>query len=245
VDRCNNPLEKDFATLFDPSLLPPRGQVLDLGCGEGLYALLFAAEGYRVTGVDISPTALAWARQRAAEQGISNVHFTLGDVTAPTGFARAGFDLVLSVHCYHCLSNSQDRQAHLRESWRLLRPGGVFVFDNMAAPLDEDMPRFRIWHAERNAQVLEDETGVTTTTETTLPYVSQRGSTGIEVEMPTAMPLAHRFYGRLEHLTNQLADLGFEILKAEFRPPGPAHISEMKFVHGDNMIYARKPTAEN
>jgi 2-polyprenyl-3-methyl-5-hydroxy-6-metoxy-1,4-benzoquinol methylase len=106
VDRCNNPPGKDFATLFERSLLPPRGQVLDLGCGEGLYALLFAAEGYQVTGVDISLTALTWARQRAAEQGISNVHFIVGDVTALTGLAKAGFDLV-------CLRVNKNISTHL------------------------------------------------------------------------------------------------------------------------------------
>jgi hypothetical protein len=63
--------------------------------------------------------------------------------------------------------------------------------------------------------------------------------------MPTAVPLAHRFYGQLEYLTNQLTNLGFEILKAESRPPDPAHISEMKFIHGNNVIYAKKSAAEN
>jgi methylase of polypeptide subunit release factors len=44
VDRYNNPLEGNFGDLFIRSLLPPNGRVLDLGCGEGLYSLLFAAE---------------------------------------------------------------------------------------------------------------------------------------------------------------------------------------------------------
>jgi len=245
VDRFNNPLEQDFDSLFERSLLPPAGQALDLGCGEGLYSLLFAAEGYEVTGVDVSPSAIALARQRAAEQGVTQAHFRVGDVTVLTGFADAGFDLVLSIHCYHCLSAPQDRLAHLREAWRLLRPGGIFVFDNMAAPLDEDMPQFRAWHVERNSQVREDETGVTTTLNTTSPYRHEVGSERIEVEIPTAVPLAHRFYSRLDHVVTQLTDLGFKILKAETRAPDRARIPEMPFVHGDNIIYARKPAGKS
>lgn len=84
VDRYNNPLEADFDGLFVRSLLPPRGRVLDLGCGEGLYSLLFAAEGYEVVGVDISPSAVEWARRRAAEQGLTNAHFEVA-----TGVAMA------------------------------------------------------------------------------------------------------------------------------------------------------------
>ena len=70
-DSFNNPLEQDFDSLFERSLLPPTGEVLDLGCGEGLYSLLFAAEGYELTGVDISPSAIALTRRRAAEQSVT------------------------------------------------------------------------------------------------------------------------------------------------------------------------------
>ena len=38
--------------------IPQTGQVLELGCGEGHYARLLAEKGYRVIGVDISPTAI-------------------------------------------------------------------------------------------------------------------------------------------------------------------------------------------
>ncbi len=242
VDRYNNPLEGDFDDLFIRSLLPPSGQVLDLGCGEGLYSLSFAAAGYKVIGVDISSSAVEWARQRATEQGMTNAHFRVGDVTALDDFANEQFDAVLSVHCYHCLSDAGDRVAHLREAWRVLKSGGVFVFDNMAAPCEEDMSQFQTWHTERGGQVEEEETGVTTTIEATPPFSTHRlaRSEPVEFEIATAVAMAHRFYSRLEHVLDQLNEIGFEILVAEERAPDPSRISEIKFVHGDNVIYARK-----
>lgn len=243
VDRYNNPFEANFDGLFRRSLLPPSGRVLDLGCGEGLYSLLFAAEGYEVVGIDISSSAAKWAQRRAMEQGLTNAHFRTGDVTRLGDFANEQFDVVLSVHCYHCLSDAGDRIAHLREAWRVLRPGGVFVFDNMAAPRAKDMSQFRTWHTDRHGQVEEDETGVTTTIATTSPFSTHRpaGSESVEFEVTTAVAMVHRFYSRLGHVLDQLSRVGFEILTAEFRAPNPLRISEMKFIHGDNVIYAKKP----
>jgi ubiquinone/menaquinone biosynthesis C-methylase UbiE len=244
VDRYNNPIEANFDDLFRHSLLPPSGTVLDLGCGEGLYSLLFLAEGYEVVGVDISSSAVKWAQQRAAQQGLSNAQFRIGDVTRLGDFVNKRFDVVLSVHCYHCLSNASNRISHLWEAWRVLRPGGVFVFDNMAAPRAQDMSQFRTWHTERHGRVVEDETGVTTTIDATAPFFTHRpaGSESVKFEVSTAVAMGHRFYSRLAHVLNQLSEVGFEILSAEVRAPDPSKIPEMKFIQGDNVIYAKKPT---
>lgn len=50
---------------------PPRGHVLDVGCGDGAFLAALAARGYRVHGVDIDDGAVAAARARGvlAEQG--------------------------------------------------------------------------------------------------------------------------------------------------------------------------------
>jgi ubiquinone/menaquinone biosynthesis C-methylase UbiE len=242
VDRYNSPLEANFDDLFRRSTLPPSGNVLDLGCGEGLYSLLFAAEGYEVLGVDISSSAVKWAQRRAIEQGLTNAQFRIGDVTRLSDFAHEQFDVVLSVHCYHCLSDASDRIAHLREAWRVLRPDGIFVFDNMAAPRAKDMSQFRTWHTDRHGRVEEDETGVITTIDTTPPFLTHRpaGSESVKFEVTTAVAMVHRFYSRLAHVLDQLNKVGFEILSAEVRAPDPSRISEMKFIHGDNVIYAKK-----
>jgi 2-polyprenyl-3-methyl-5-hydroxy-6-metoxy-1,4-benzoquinol methylase len=47
------------------------GPLLDLACGTGRMALRMAELGYQVTGVDIMPEMIAWARQKAAKQALS------------------------------------------------------------------------------------------------------------------------------------------------------------------------------
>jgi SAM-dependent methyltransferase len=69
------------------------GTALDLGCGEGADAVWLASKGWRVTGVDISATALERAARHAAEAGVGDrvtwERHELG-VTFPEG----SFDLV-------------------------------------------------------------------------------------------------------------------------------------------------------
>ena len=55
--------------------LAKGARVLDLGCGAGRYALEFAKRAGHVTGLDISPRMITFARNNAAEAGADNVTF--------------------------------------------------------------------------------------------------------------------------------------------------------------------------
>ena len=84
------------ATLVDlVGGLPVNGRALDLGCGEGADAIWLARQGWNVTGVDISPTAVARAQGTATEVGIAldQLRFEAHDLsawspTAPTTWSR-------------------------------------------------------------------------------------------------------------------------------------------------------------
>jgi len=74
---------------------PADGRVLDMGCGSGVLGLTFAAErpGWSVTLADVSPDALALARENAEKIGVSNVEWAEGDLfTALDG----GFDGIVA-----------------------------------------------------------------------------------------------------------------------------------------------------
>ena len=48
----------------------PGTRVLDVGCGVGRWSRLLAKRGARVTGIDLSPTMIAQARERAVVDGV-------------------------------------------------------------------------------------------------------------------------------------------------------------------------------
>src|SRR5450631_3071873 len=61
------------------ALEPGNGKrLLELGCGAGNIAGSLVERGFEVTGIDISPTAIAWATERA----IPGTRFVVGDVVA-------------------------------------------------------------------------------------------------------------------------------------------------------------------
>lgn len=99
-------------------------EVLELGCGTGLYTRLLSPHVYRVVGVDFSAIAI----EKAIAQGQGdNIQFVIGDVQNLNMFPDSAFDKILAIDVLEHLSDSQLR-ASLREIVRLLKRDGVFVF---------------------------------------------------------------------------------------------------------------------
>jgi SAM-dependent methyltransferase len=61
----------DAAVTEWAATLPPGGLVLDLGCGVGRHVVDLGGRGFRMAGIDISPTGLRLTREACAERGIS------------------------------------------------------------------------------------------------------------------------------------------------------------------------------
>jgi len=102
--------------------IPARARILDAGCGSGSMTRLLAKHypGASVTGFDLNTDYLAYARARAAAEGLGNVAFEPGDLQAMQ-FADASFDAVWSKFVLFFLPRPEDAVRELR---RVTRPGG-------------------------------------------------------------------------------------------------------------------------
>ncbi|MEZ4454319.1 MAG: methyltransferase domain-containing protein [Nannocystaceae bacterium] len=104
----------------------PGDRVLDVGTGDGTYAIQAARRGAVVVGLDRSPAMLAAAGQRARAAGVQ-VELRLGSAEA-LPFADASFDRVLAVTVL-CLVDDPVRA--LAEMARVTRPGGRIVLGEL------------------------------------------------------------------------------------------------------------------
>ncbi|MGA5816503.1 class I SAM-dependent methyltransferase [Kitasatospora sp. NPDC094028] len=108
------------------------GRALDLGCGPGRNALYLASRGFEVDALDLSPVAVAWAKDRAREAGV-DVRFLCGDAFAfGAGELSGPYDLVVDSGCFHHLAPHR-RVGYLALLERVLAPGGLLSLTCFAA----------------------------------------------------------------------------------------------------------------
>jgi ubiquinone/menaquinone biosynthesis C-methylase UbiE len=153
--------------------LRPGERILDLGAGTGLVARGAARAGCWAVGFDLAWEMMATTAPTSVTR-LPGLHFAAGNMHA-LPFATDAFDAALSSFGF----NSTDPTFSLRETWRVLRPGGRLIFqewdemddltevvnDTLAGYLIEnpqpDLARQREFLAEPDAwDDLEDEEGI-------------------------------------------------------------------------------------
>jgi SAM-dependent methyltransferase len=108
--------------------------ILDLGCGSGRHLIHLAREGFRVVGMDFSPTALHLSRGWLEEEG-SKASLVLADIQIPLPFKEGSFEGVFSTQVIHHALFAGVRRT-IREIFRILTYGGV-AFITVSASKDD------------------------------------------------------------------------------------------------------------
>jgi 2-polyprenyl-6-hydroxyphenyl methylase / 3-demethylubiquinone-9 3-methyltransferase len=123
----NPPRMQYFTSVLSARGLDPAGKVaIDIGCGGGLLAEEVARLGASVIGVDPSPSSITTARKHAAETGL-DIDYRIGSGEhLPADDACADV-----VYCVDVLEHVADVDAVVGETARVLKPGGLFLFDTI------------------------------------------------------------------------------------------------------------------
>jgi SAM-dependent methyltransferase len=123
--------DENLVSYLARGLVTP-GRALDLGCGPGRNALHLAASGFEVDAVDLSPAAIAWARDRARATE-ARISFFCGDAFSLAGTRLDGpYDLIYDSGCFHHLPPHR-RISYLALLDRALAPGGHLALACFAA----------------------------------------------------------------------------------------------------------------
>lgn len=102
-----------------------KGKMIDLGCGNGKFAIFFAKKGFDGYGIDYAPEAIKGAKDLAKKEKVGNkTHFKVGDVLDikyPANF----FDVAYDYGCLHHITKAK-WNLYLKNLLRVLKPDGFF-----------------------------------------------------------------------------------------------------------------------
>jgi SAM-dependent methyltransferase/GNAT superfamily N-acetyltransferase len=98
------------------------GRALDIGCGAARNSIFLARHGYTVDAVDLSASAIQWAREEIGKAGVAvSVRcVSIFDVDIPDG----SYDFIYDSGCFHHIAPRQ-RHEYVERVARALKPGGA------------------------------------------------------------------------------------------------------------------------
>ena len=124
--------------------LPPRQfpQLLDVGCGPGLYTERFCRLGYQVTGIDFSKRSIVYAKQSAQKQTLAIDYHYQDYLTM--AFSSA-FDLATFIYCDYGALSTANRALILQKIYQALKPGGRLLLDVFSLAKFQAFAEARTW----------------------------------------------------------------------------------------------------
>lgn len=138
---CSLNRNREFALLRQRAWDSRRGALLDIGSGDGFWTERFAKDFERSYGLEPDPQAIRTA-QKLHGSRTRYVHGHAENLC----FEDEAFDCVVSVSCFE---HFRSAQCALRESYRVLAPGGTLAISvDSLLPANSSL-RFRAWHSKK------------------------------------------------------------------------------------------------
>jgi 2-polyprenyl-3-methyl-5-hydroxy-6-metoxy-1,4-benzoquinol methylase len=122
--------------------------ILDLGCGPGLYAEIFAEKGHSVTGVDISKNAVEYAQKSAKVKGL-NINYINANYLE-IYIEPDKYDLVVLIYTDLGVLMPGERENLLKMIYGVLKKGGTFIFDVLKDKDIENKTSPKTWDANNS-----------------------------------------------------------------------------------------------
>ncbi len=119
-------INRSVSWIIEKFNLNNKSNVLDFGCGPGLYTNRFAERGINVTGVDFSKRSIEYAAQIASSKNLKVNYIHKNYLEYET---QDRFDLITMIMCDYCALSPKQRGIMLNKFKELLKPSGNVLLD--------------------------------------------------------------------------------------------------------------------
>lgn len=116
--------------------------LLDIGCGPGIYAELFAQIGFQVIGVDFSKRSIQHAKDSAMNKNLNIAYFYQNYLNLQLDKL---FDFVTMIYCDYGALSPKNRKVVLENVYKHLQPGGKFLFDVFSLEYYKQFQERKTW----------------------------------------------------------------------------------------------------
>ena len=146
ASRKHVTIDKAVEWIIKELALQKGDQILDLGCGPGLYCTRFAEREMVVTGIDYSKRSIQYANEYATSNKLEIEYIYKDYLTVDYNDA---FDLVVLIYYDFGVLSDQDRDLLLGKIYKSIKPGGHFVFDVFTPKYHDSIKEERTWKREK------------------------------------------------------------------------------------------------
>lgn len=133
-----------IAEAMPPSTYP---NLLDVGCGPGLYAQKFAKAGYTVTGIDFSRRSIEYARDAANKQGLPITYLHKNYLEWEE---QNTYDAAAMIYCDYGALSTSNRKQLMGKVYGCLRPGGRFLLDVCSIKMYSEFEENKTWEMQED-----------------------------------------------------------------------------------------------
>ena len=146
--RKKSTIEKTANWILNSQKEKGKLNILDLGCGPGLYAEIFAKAGHNVTGIDISKNSIEYAKKLAEDKKFDIAY--LNSSYLEIDLESDKYDLIVLIYTDLGVLKPTERESLLEMIFRVLKKGGAFIFDVLKDREIEKKTSPKTWEVSNN-----------------------------------------------------------------------------------------------
>ncbi len=143
--RKKSTIEKTANWILNTQKGKGKLNIIDLGCGPGLYTEIFAKAGHNVTGIDISNNSIEYAKKSAEDKRLDIKY--INSSYLEIDLESNNYDLVVMIYTDFGVLTLNERERLMKMVYRVLIKGGTFIFDVLKDNELENKTSPKTWEA--------------------------------------------------------------------------------------------------